>query len=237
MQVQATDVITPEDAGTLHGLFLERVRRSPDKIAYRYFSSDITPASGHESSLKLGSQQDGWRDITWRAMYAEVARWQAALLGEHLAVGDRVAIMLRNCPQWVMFEQAAMSLGLVVVPLYTVDRPDNVAFIINDAQVRVLLFETGEQWQALRAVQGQLGCVQRLVSLDRITTTDEEGGCDTLLRSSRLREQSPAAPPAPDGSTAPCRDGYCTYREPERFFSYRRDGVTGRMGTFIWIAR
>jgi YfiH family protein len=28
---------------------------------------------------------------------------------------------------------------------------------------------------------------------------------------------------------------YCTYRESERFFSYRRDGVTGRMGTFIWI--
>lgn len=28
---------------------------------------------------------------------------------------------------------------------------------------------------------------------------------------------------------------YCTYRERERFFSYRRDGVTGRMGTFIWL--
>ena len=30
--------------------------------------------------------------------------------------------------------------------------------------------------------------------------------------------------------------GHCTYREHERFFSYRRDGVTGRMGTFIWLA-
>ena len=29
--------------------------------------------------------------------------------------------------------------------------------------------------------------------------------------------------------------GRCTYRESEKFFSYRRDGVTGRMGTFIWI--
>jgi YfiH family protein len=29
--------------------------------------------------------------------------------------------------------------------------------------------------------------------------------------------------------------GYCTYREVERFFSYRRDSVTGRMGTFIWL--
>jgi hypothetical protein len=29
--------------------------------------------------------------------------------------------------------------------------------------------------------------------------------------------------------------GYCTYRDAERFFSYRRDGATGRMGTFIWL--
>lgn len=27
----------------------------------------------------------------------------------------------------------------------------------------------------------------------------------------------------------------CTYRDGERFFSYRRDGVTGRMGAFVWL--
>ncbi len=28
--------------------------------------------------------------------------------------------------------------------------------------------------------------------------------------------------------------GFCTYTESDRFFSYRRDGVTGRMATLIW---
>jgi hypothetical protein len=27
----------------------------------------------------------------------------------------------------------------------------------------------------------------------------------------------------------------CTYHQQDKFFSYRRDGVTGRMGTFIWL--
>ena len=29
--------------------------------------------------------------------------------------------------------------------------------------------------------------------------------------------------------------GLCTYRDHANYFSYRRDGVTGRMGTFIWL--
>jgi len=30
--------------------------------------------------------------------------------------------------------------------------------------------------------------------------------------------------------------GWCTHRDRERFFSYRRDGVTGRMATLAWLA-
>lgn len=28
---------------------------------------------------------------------------------------------------------------------------------------------------------------------------------------------------------------FCTHSEPERFFSYRRDGVTGRMASLVWL--
>ena len=150
-------IISPDEAVTLHGLFLERVKRTPQAIAYRYFDAN----------------QNEWLSLTWAQVRDQVARWQAALLREGLVAGDRVGIMLRNCPQWVMLDQAALSLGLVVVPLYTVDRPDSVAYIINDAGVKMLLFESAEQWQELRTVRDQLGCVQRLVSLDKIEGHDE----------------------------------------------------------------
>ena len=29
--------------------------------------------------------------------------------------------------------------------------------------------------------------------------------------------------------------GFCTFNEPERFYSYRRDGVTGRMASLVWL--
>ena len=30
---------------------------------------------------------------------------------------------------------------------------------------------------------------------------------------------------------------FCTYSDPERFYSYRRDGRTGRMASLIWLNR
>lgn len=39
------------------------------------------------------------------------------------------------------------------------------------------------------------------------------------------------------GVTAVYGGVYCTYSDPNRFFSYRRDGYTGRTATLIWLAR
>ena len=104
-------------AGTLDGLFRERVRQSPDSIAYRHYDR----------------KQQEWQDHSWEQMADEVSRWQQALAQEGLQEGDRVAILMRNCPTWVAFDQAALGLGLAVVPLYTDDRPDNIAYILNDS--------------------------------------------------------------------------------------------------------
>lgn len=151
--------ISPEQANTLHGLFLERVRSSPDRIAYRHFMGDA------------------WREFTWREMGEELGCWRRALAAQGLQRGDRVAIMLRNSPSWVLFDQAALSLGLVVVPLFTVDRPDNIAYIIRDAGVKLLFFQNGEHWRGLRSVLDKLDALQCLISAEPVA----EAGDPRLL--------------------------------------------------------
>jgi polyphenol oxidase len=39
------------------------------------------------------------------------------------------------------------------------------------------------------------------------------------------------------GVRAVYRGGYCTHAEPDRFYSHRRDGTTGRMASLIWVRR
>ncbi len=151
------DLISPEQALTLSGLFQHRVQHTPNHPAYRQY--DIASKS--------------WHQTTWKAMATEVARWQQAFQKEGLEKGDRVAIMLRNCRDWIVFDQAALGLGLVTVPLYVDDRPDNVAYIVADAGVKLLVVEGKIQWKRLQQVGENLPDVQRIISINTIEEEDE----------------------------------------------------------------
>ncbi len=146
------NLISVEEARTLDGLLARRVHRSPEGLAYEYFDR----------------ADKAWHALTWAEVAAQVARWQKALAGEDLRPGDRVGVLLRNCPQWIFWDQAALSLGLVTVPLYTDDRPDNVAYILEEAGVRVLLVQDAGRWKRLVPVlpaEGE-GPLARVVLLD-----------------------------------------------------------------------
>ncbi len=152
MKEKKTDTIPLAVANTLAAVFQERVNRSPDKTAY----IDYDPAT----------QQ--WKKTSWMQMSAHVARWQDAFRQEKLNPGDRVAIMLRNCREWAIFDLAAQGLGLVTVPIYTNDRPENIGYILQDAGVRLLLLESKQQWAALQQIRHQLAGLTRIITLESV---------------------------------------------------------------------
>jgi long-chain acyl-CoA synthetase len=141
--------LDPQVLRTLCGLFLARVAATPDRVAYRQFDE----AAG------------AWVSYSWRQVAAEAARWQAALAQEDLEPGDRVAVMLKNCVEWVVFDQAALGLGLVTVPLYCDDRPESAAYILNHSGAKLLLVEGRHQFRQLAALANAAPGVRRIVAL------------------------------------------------------------------------
>ena len=139
----------PDKLETLCGLFQARLTASADRIAYRQFDETC----------------NDWVSFTWAQVNVEVQRWQAALVKEGLVPGDRVAIMLKNCVEWVIFDQAALGLGLVTVPLYLDDRPDSAAYILNHSGARLLLVEGKFQHKKLAEITGSANTLQHIVSL------------------------------------------------------------------------
>lgn len=143
------EALHPEALGTLCGLFRARVAATPGQVAYRQFDE------AHNT----------WVSFTWAQVAAEVARWQAALTNEGLVPGDRVAVMLKNSAEWVIFDQAALGLGLVTVPLYLDDRPDSAVYILGHADAKLLLVEGKFQLKKLAEIAGSAPGLRRIVSL------------------------------------------------------------------------
>jgi long-chain acyl-CoA synthetase len=133
------DLIGCDEARTLWGLFCERARRTPEDIAYREYDT----VAGN------------WRNCQWRAIASRTNRFRSALAHEGLNPGDRVAILLPNCTDWVCFDMAAHSLGLVVVGTYPHDSAANNAFILGHSDARVLIVDSAERWEALRAYRSE----------------------------------------------------------------------------------
>jgi len=152
----APDLIPAETARTLAGLLHERARRSPDAPACRHYDREV----------------GRWHELTWAEVAREAGRWQAALAREGLAPGARVAIMCRNRPEWMVFDMAAQALGLVVVPLYTDDRPENAAWIVDHAGCELLLVEEAAQWTRLMACREHLRGLRRIVTLQPVARDD-----------------------------------------------------------------
>ena len=151
------ELIQESDVHSLPGLFRERLKKTPDSVAYRQYD--------------IASQN--WTVSSWHEMANEISRWQAAFIKDGLQPGDKVAIMVKNSREWVVFDLAALGLGLVTVPLYVDDRPDNVAYIINHAEIKILFVQDRPQWNRLLKADVDLGALQRIISLKRISEDDE----------------------------------------------------------------
>jgi len=150
-----TDYINPDTINSLHDLLKTRATRNPHSIAYQYFSKE----------------EDSWQSIDWKTVCTKVLIWANALAHEKLEPGDRVAILIKNSLEWVLFEQACFVNQLIVVPLYPEDRAENVAYIINDTHTKLLLVDGHKHLQKLTLVQDQLSTLKAIISIDENTGT------------------------------------------------------------------
>ncbi len=77
--------------------------------------------------------------------------------------GDKLIILSENRPEWVMTDLAAICLGGITVPVYTTLSPEQVKYIINDSDAKVVVCSNEELWDKVRAVKSELPLVSQFI--------------------------------------------------------------------------
>ncbi|MDP4006219.1 long-chain fatty acid--CoA ligase [Methylobacterium sp. NEAU K] len=140
-------------------------------------------------------QARAFRPWSWSAVAARVEERRAGLAAEKLRPGERIALWLPNGLEWVCFDQAALSLGLVVVPLFLKDSRASLRAILEDSGAAFIVVQSPEDWQSLGPDAAPL--LKRVVIVDAPETLLEDGRACALgdwLAAYGGRSSAPLAP-------------------------------------------
>lgn len=83
-----------------------------------------------------------------------------------LGAGDKMIILSENRPEWIISDIANLCLGGVTVPIYTTLVPDQVKYIIDDSDAKIVLCSNPELWEKIKAAKSELSKVIHYISFD-----------------------------------------------------------------------
>jgi long-chain acyl-CoA synthetase len=93
-----------------------------------------------------------WVAMSWSEYAGAVIRTANAMIASGIEVGDRVAILSYNTPEWVIFDVAAMAVGAVPVGIYFSSSEEEIADVLEQSAARIVLAGTDALADKVNAV-------------------------------------------------------------------------------------
>ncbi len=108
-----------------------------------------------------------------------------------LETGDKLIILSENRPDWVMTDFSNLCLGGITVPIYTTLVPEQIKYIIDNSDAKIVCFSDDEQWNKLKVIKDALPKVQHYITFsskapDGVLTKDE-----VMRKGETLDKQNP----------------------------------------------
>jgi long-chain acyl-CoA synthetase len=132
----------------LNDLLAARVSSTPDRVVVERWADGT------------------WSPLTAREFDAEIVAAAKGLVARGVRPGDRVGIMSRTRYEWSLLDWATWAVGAVPVPLYETSSAEQVAWILTDSDVSLLVVETPAHAAVVAEVADQAPSLREVLVLD-----------------------------------------------------------------------
>jgi long-chain acyl-CoA synthetase len=124
----------------------------------------------------LAAKENGkWKTYSTREVADTVNKLSAGLLQLGISGGDRsvegtdkVALMSKNCPDWVMVDLAVQQIGAVLTPVYPTINVNELEFVLNDAQVKVIFVNDEELFHKVLSIRNKLPSLLEIFTFEHV---------------------------------------------------------------------
>ena len=137
---------------------------------------DLAKKYGDKPALtfkKFGGEQ--WQTVSWNQFSLRVKQVSNALLNLNLKPQDKIAVFSQNCVHYLYTDFGAYGVRVCAIPFYATSSEQQIQYMVNDAQVRILFVGEQEQYDKDHRVFALCPSLERIVIFDssvRISTHD-----------------------------------------------------------------
>ena len=116
-----------------------------------------------------------WQTVSWNQFSLRVKQVSNALLNLNLKPQDKIAVFSQNCVHYLYTNFGAYGVRVCTIPFYATSSEQQIQYMVNDAQVRILFVGEQEQYDKAHRIFALCPSLERIVIFDssvRISTHD-----------------------------------------------------------------
>ncbi|TCC89119.1 long-chain fatty acid--CoA ligase [Pedobacter frigiditerrae] len=92
-----------------------------------------------EDTFLIHKKNTTWEEISFKDTLLRADAISAFFLEKGIAKGDRLGLMIENCPEYVYFDQGIQQIGAINTSIYPTLSEHEVEYIINDSGIKAIL--------------------------------------------------------------------------------------------------
>jgi long-chain acyl-CoA synthetase len=126
-------------------------------------------------TMLAGKENGEWIEYSTVKVSELVNRLSSGLLYSGIGPGDfsiegrdKVAVISKNRPEWVMLDLAVQQVGAVLVPVYPTISEVELEFILKDANVKLIFVNDPALFEKVNALKKNLPNLKEIISFEKI---------------------------------------------------------------------
>lgn len=135
---------------------------------------DYLLEKGNKPDLLAAKENGEWKKYSTVEVKAIVEQLSIGLL--NLGIGyndgshegrDKVAVISKNRPEWIMLDMAVQQCGAVLTPFYPTININELEFVLNDAQVKIIFVNDEDGLEKVNAIRHKIPSLQKIFTFEK----------------------------------------------------------------------
>ncbi|MEI3801809.1 long-chain acyl-CoA synthetase [Chitinophaga ginsengisegetis] len=147
---------------------MDQPQRLFDVISYQL-------ANFPKEDMLAGKENGQWKKYSTKEVADLTLRFSSGLLKLGIRPGikkneekDKIAIISPNRPEWIITDLACQQLGAVLTPIYPTISETELAYVLNDAEARILFVSDKDLLEKVNAMRDKFPSIREIFTFNKV---------------------------------------------------------------------